>query len=119
MIDTDIAKKTYSSIKKFIGIKIQEDGSLTRTHKIYDVQVADFIVEIDRDFLSKLTNKDAYKIISNGMESCKHELKEKGLNVLSSHLQSNPSKDNPHILLSVEAVENLNAFVDNINKQLN
>jgi hypothetical protein len=118
MLDKEIDYMAYNSVKKLVGIKVQKDGSLTRPDKIYDVRVADFIVEIDRSFLSQLANKAASDMIEKVINSCKEELKSHGLKVLSSHMQSNPSKEEPHILLSVVADERLSIVVDNINKRL-
>lgn len=118
MPDTEIAKTSYLLVKKLAGIKIQDDGGLTRPHEFYDVKISDFIVEVDRSFLSKLTKKDASYMIKDGIEACKKQLKSNGLEVLSSHMQSNPPKDEPHILLSVVADERLSAVVDNMNKEI-
>jgi hypothetical protein len=103
-------------IIKLAGIKAQKDGGLTRPDEVYDVQVADLIVEIDRSFLSQLTNKDAADMVKEGMDICKDQLKLNGLKVLSSHMQSNPPEDTPHILLSIVADKRLSDIVDNINK---
>jgi hypothetical protein len=119
MPNTEMAKATYPLVKKIAGIKVQEDGGLTLPDEIYDVNVADFIVEIDRSFMAKLTNKDAADIIREGFEVCKDQLKESGLKIMGSHMLSNPPKDKPHITVSVVDDKRLNAIVDNINKVTN
>jgi hypothetical protein len=109
-------KPAYKMVNKIAGIKVQENGSLTRPDDIYDIQVSDFVVEIDRLFLSNLSNKDRSDMIEEGINSCKEQLKAKGLKVLGSHMQSHPPKDEPHISLSVVSDEKLNTIVDNMNK---
>jgi hypothetical protein len=116
MCTTAINKTSYPLVKKLAGVKVQQNGGLTRPDDIYDVKVADFIVEIDRAFLSQLTNKEISDMIESGMEICKDQLKSNGLKVLSAHMRSHPPVDEPHSTVSVVADDKLSAIVDNINK---
>jgi len=116
MSNATTAKTTYPLVKKIAGVKVQEDGGLTRPDRIHDVNVADFIVEIDRSFLAKLTNRDAAGMIEDGIKVCKDELKANGLKIMGSHMRSHPPQDEPHITVSVVADEILNTIVDNMNK---
>lgn len=116
MSNKALTQTKYSSVKKIAGIKIQDNGLFTRPDDIYDVQVSDFIIEIDRDFLSQLTNQDASNIIKEGTEYCKEQLKASGLKIMGSHMRSNPPNDEPHIVVSVLYDERLYAVIDIINK---
>ena len=112
----ELANMAYNSAQKLVGIKVQKDGSLTRPDDIYDVQVADFIVEIDRSFLSTMSNSEVSDMLSKGIESCKKELESNGLKIMGSHMQSKPPEDEPHIKLSVLDDDRLRIVVGNMHK---
>ena len=106
----------YTSVKKIAGIKIQKDGCFTRTDDVYDVNVADFIVEVDRDFLLTLSKQEVSNCIQQGLEICKSQLPDAGLVILGTHIQTNPSPKQPHITLNVVANTKITSLVRKINK---
>lgn len=111
----NISKPDYSKVRKTVGIKVQKDGTLTRLDDVYSVMASEFIVDIDRTFLSNLSNNVVSSLVEEGMKTCKKILVSKGLKVIGSHMQSHPPVDEPHIVLQVVYDESLSDIVENMN----